>query len=138
LPTAGICISPWVNLECSEKSFETNAAFDPVTREACLVAASAYLNGTAPNNPVVSPVYANLEGLPPLLIHAGEVEVLHDQIVAFALRAKSMGVDTTLKVYDDMVHVWHMLTGFTPQAEKAIAEIAEFIQKSQGQLKNTK
>ncbi len=101
LPAAGVCISPWVNLECSERSFDTNALFDPVSREACLVAAAAYLNGSNPKNPAVSPVYANLDGLPPLLIHAGEVEVLHDQIVEFALKAKSMGVDATLKVYDD-------------------------------------
>lgn len=132
LPAAGVCISPWVNLECSEKSFETNSLFDSVTREACLVAAAAYLNGTNPKNQAVSPVYANLYGLPPLLIHAGEVEVLHDQIVEFALKAKSMEVDVTLKVYDDMVHVWHMLTGVTPQAEKAITEIAEFINKYAG------
>lgn len=127
LPAAGVCISPWVNLECSDKSFDLNSPYDPVTREACLVAASAYLNGTNPRTPEVSPLFADLKGLPPLLIHAGEVEVLHDQILEFAEKAKSSGLEVTLSIYDDMVHVWHMLIGFTPQAEKAINEIAEFI-----------
>ncbi|MBK7233709.1 MAG: alpha/beta hydrolase [Saprospiraceae bacterium] len=137
LPAGAVCISPWVNLECTEKSFDTNASYDPVTREACLVAATAYLNGTDPRNPIVSPLFANLQGLPPLLIHGGEVEVLHDQIVEFALKAKSMRVNTTLKIYPDMVHVWHMLTGFTIQAKEAISEISEFIIKHAGTEKQT-
>jgi len=69
------------------------------------------------------------------LIHGGEVEVLHDQIVEFALKAKSMRVNTTLKIYPDMVHVWHMLTGFTVQAKEAISEISEFIHKYAGSEK---
>lgn len=129
LPAAGVCISPWVDLECSDKSFESNSPYDPVTQEACLVAAAAYLNGSNPRAPEVSPLFANLSGLSPLLIQAGEVEVLHDQIVEFAKRAKSAGLDVVLSVYSDMVHVWHMYTGFTLQADKAINEIAEFIKR---------
>lgn len=129
LPAAGVCISPWVNLECSDKSFDSNSSYDPVTREACLVAAAAYLNGLDPRTPEVSPLFADLKGLPPLLLHAGAVEVLHDQVCAFAERAKVDGVDVTLSVYDDMVHVWHMLMDFTPQAQKAIDEIASYIKR---------
>jgi monoterpene epsilon-lactone hydrolase len=127
LPAAGVCISPWVDLECSDDSFESNSRYDPVTREACLVAASAYLNGSDPRTPEVSPLFADLKGLSPLLIHAGELEVLHDQIYKFAERAKSTGLDVTFRVYNDMVHVWHMYSGFTSEAEKAIGEIAAFI-----------
>lgn len=127
LPAAAVGISPWVDLECSDTSFDSNSLYDPVTREACLVAASAYLNGSNARAPEVSPLFADLKGLPPLLIHAGEVEVLHDQISEFVKKAKLAELNVEFSVYDDMVHVWHMLIGFTPQAEKAIDEIAEFI-----------
>lgn len=129
LPAAGVCISPWVDLECSDESFNTNSIYDSVTRDACLVAAAAYLNGSYPRLPIVSPLFADLKGLPPLLIQAGEVEVLYDQIDKFAEKAKSAGLDVTYSVYEDMVHVWHMYLGFTPEAEKAINEIADFIKR---------
>lgn len=127
LPAAGVCISPWVDLTCSDDSFHSNSRYDPVTKEACLVAASAYLNGADPRIPEASPMFANLGGLPPLLIHAGELEVLHDQIYKFSELVKTAGVDTTLHVYKDMVHVWHMFSGFTPEAENAILEISKFV-----------
>lgn len=127
LPAAGVAISPWVDLTCSDDSFDRNARYDSVTREACLVAASAYLNGLPADSPIVSPLFASLDGLPPLLVHSGEVEVLHDQICSFAERATSANVDVTLSVYPDMVHVWHMLVGFTPHAQAAIDEIGTFV-----------
>jgi acetyl esterase/lipase len=137
LPAAGVAISPWVDLTCTDDSFDKNAPFDPVTRKACLVAAAGYLDGLSPKDPTVSPLFAKLEGLPPLLLHAGEIEVLKDQICAFDTRAKAAGIDTTLNVYDDMVHVWHMLLGFTPQADAAIEEIAAFIQTHTNTTHNT-
>jgi epsilon-lactone hydrolase len=106
-----------------------NARYDAVTKEACLVAASAYLNGSNPRKPEVSPLFADLKGLPPLLIHADELEVLQDQIFKFAKQAQSAGVDVTFEVYKDMVHVWHMFHGFTPEAEHAINAISRFIKE---------
>ena len=75
----------------------------------------------------VSPLFAELAGLPPLLVHAGEVEVLVDQVRAFCERASSAGVEVELEVYEDMVHVWHMLLAFTPRAQEGIDAIARFI-----------
>ena len=137
LPAAGVCISPWVNLTCSDESFASNSQYDPVTREACLVAASAYLNGSNPRTPEVSPLFADLKGLPPLLIHAGGLEVLRDQISEFAKRAKSAGNEVEIQVYEDMVHVWHLYSGFTPEADKAIGEIADFIKSKTGHVEET-
>lgn len=127
LPAGGICISPWVNLECNDKSFEYNSGYDAVTKEACLVAASAYLNENEPKDFDVSPLFADLKGLPPLLIQVGELEVLFDQISEFAAKAKSQNVETEFTIYKDMVHVWHMYFDFTNQADKAYIEIADFI-----------
>jgi len=132
LPAAGVCISPWVDLTCSDESFASNSQYDPVTRAACLVAASAYLNGSNPRKPEVSPLFADLKGLPPLLIHAGGLEVLRDQISEFAKRAKSAGNEVKIQVYEDMVHVWHLYSGFTPEADKAIGEIADFVKSKTG------
>jgi len=127
LPVAGVCISPWVDLECKDKSFDTNSTYDAVSREACLIAAKGYLNGLSPKLPLASPLFADIRGLPPLLIQVGELEVLYDQIIEFAERAKVAEIETKLSVYKDMIHVWHMYIGFTPQSEIAINEIAKFI-----------
>ena len=84
LPAAGVAISPWVDLGCSGRSFETNAAFDFVGAVHCRLAATDYLAGMDPRHPEISPLYADLAGLPPLLVHAGAAEVLVDQVREFA------------------------------------------------------
>ena len=132
LPAAGVAISPWVDLSCSGASFESNADFDYVGRVHCLLAAEAYLAGLDPRSPEVSPLYAQLVGLPPLLVHAGDAEVLVDQIQAFVARARSAGVDVECKVYPDMVHVWHLLRDATPEGQRAIDEVGAFVQRRAG------
>ena len=132
LPAAGVAISPWVDLACSGASFETNAAFDFVGREHCLLAAASYLNGLDPRRPDISPLFARASGLPPLLIQAGDAEVLVDQIRAFASRAQAAGVDVRLSVYADMVHVWHLMRHVTPHAQRAIDEVGAFIRGRTG------
>ncbi|MCA9715741.1 MAG: alpha/beta hydrolase [Myxococcales bacterium] len=126
LPAAGVAISPWVDLENSGASFQTNAPYDFVTQEACNIAAAAYLAGADPRAADASPLRAELSGLPPLLVHAGAAETLVDQIQEFCARARAAGVDVTLSVYDDMVHVWHMLFSFLPAANEALAEIGAY------------
>lgn len=123
---AGIAISPWVDLSCSGGSFQTNARFDFVGETQCRLAAVSYLGAVDPRRPDVSPLFADLRGLPPLLIQAGGAEVLVDQIRAFAERARQAGVDVTLSVYDDMVHVWHLMRAVTPHGQRAIDEAGAF------------
>ena len=129
LPAAGVAICPWVDLACSGASFETNAPFDYVGKVHCLLAAKNYLNGLDPRRPDISPLFAALAGLPPLLVHAGEAEVLVDQIRAFAARAEAAEVDIRLEVYPDMVHVWHLMRAVTSTAQHAIDEIGAFVRK---------
>jgi epsilon-lactone hydrolase len=129
LPAAGVALSPWVDLECSGASFQTNAAFDFVAEEHCRLAAASYLAGGDPRRPELSPLFAELAGLPPLLVHAGEAEVLVDQVRAFAARAEAAGVGVRLDVYRDMVHVWHMMRSATPEAQRAIEEIGAFVRE---------
>jgi monoterpene epsilon-lactone hydrolase len=125
---AGVCISPWVDLTCSSGSYATKAASDPVVRAAGVAAmARAYLGETDARAPLVSPLYADLRGLPPLLIHVGSEEILLDDAVALAERAKAAGVDATLEVWDQMVHVWHWFLPMLDEAQAAIDRIGEFI-----------
>lgn len=129
LPAAGVAISPWVDLGCSGASFERNSAFDFVGEEHVRLAAESYLQGANPESPEVSPLFAELAGLPPLLVQAGAAEGLVDQIRELAARGEAAGVALELSVYEDMIHVWHMLRGATPEGQRAIDEVGAFARR---------
>jgi phosphinothricin tripeptide acetyl hydrolase len=127
LPAAGVCLSPWVDLTCSGASYETKAAADPIVkRESVGEMATAYLGGRDAKTPLASPLFANLAGLPPLLIQVGSAEVLLDDAVMLADRAKAAGVETTLEVWDDMVHVWPWFLTLLDEGPAAVAAISKF------------
>ena len=85
LPAAGICISPWVDLTLSGESMKTKAGLDPIVTEASLrMMADAYAPGPAAKSRGASPLFDDLEGLPPLLVHVGSAEVLLDDAISFA------------------------------------------------------
>ena len=127
LPAAGVCISPWVDLTCGGASYATKAATDPIVKRAGVEEmARAYLGAADRRTPLASPLFADLRGLPPLLIQVGSEEVLLDDSVQLAERAKAAGVDTTLEVWDEMIHVWHWFLPMLDEAEAAIATIGRF------------
>jgi phosphinothricin tripeptide acetyl hydrolase len=128
LPAGGVCISPWVDLTCSGASYRTMAAADPIVRRAGVEEmARAYLGTTPPRTPLASPLFADLRGLPPLLIHVGSDEVLLDDAVQLAERAKAAGVDATLEIYDRMIHVWHWFLPMLDEAQTAVEAIGRFV-----------
>lgn len=129
MPGAAVAISPWVDLACSGASFQENARYDFVGKEHCQLAATHYLAGKDSAAPDVSPLFAKLTGLPPILVQAGALETLVDQIRAFATRAKEEGAPLTFAEYPDMVHVWHLLRKMTPEGTRAIAEAGAFIRQ---------
>jgi phosphinothricin tripeptide acetyl hydrolase len=130
LPAAGVCISPWVDLTCSGGSYVTKAAADPIVGRAGVEQmARAYLGSTAPREPLASPLFADLRGLPPLLIHVGSEEVLLDDSVQLAERARAAGVDTTLEVYERMIHVWHWFLPMLDEAQTAVEAIGRFARR---------
>ncbi len=88
-----------------------------------------YLNGADPRHPYASPLYADLRGLPPILIHVGDAEVILDDSTRFADRAKAAGVDVTLEVWDEMPHVWHAFAGLLPEADKAVAGLGAWLDR---------
>ena len=130
LPAAGICISPWVDMEGLGESMNTKAGVDPtVARDGIVDMGKVYLGGADPRTPQAAPIYADLRGLPPLLIQVGTAEVLVDDSTRLAERAKSAGVDVILETWEDMIHVWHSFAAILPEGQQAIDRIGEFIRK---------
>lgn len=127
-PAGGVCISPWVDLTCSAASYETKATVDPiVTREGVAAMAQAYVVAGDLKAPLVSPLYADLGNLPPLLIQVGGDEVLLDDALGLAERARAADVDVTVEEWPAMIHVWHWFLPMLDEADRAIAVIGEFV-----------
>ena len=130
VPAAGIGISPWVDMEGTGESMTTRAAVDPVVqKEGLLGMAQLYLGGADPKNPLAAPLHANLAGLPPLLIQVGDSETLLDDATRITERARKADVDVTLKVWDEMPHVWHLFAPILPEGQRAIEEIGTFFKE---------
>lgn len=127
LPAMGICISPWVDLSCSGQSYITKANIDPIVRqEEVLRYAAMYLGDKSPRTPLASPIFADLKGLPPLLIQVGSEEVLLEDSIGLDRRAKEAGIDSTIEVWDDMIHVWHWFAPMLKEGRAAIERIGEY------------
>jgi len=123
-----VCLSPWVDLEGSGESMTTKAAADPmVQRDGLLKMAAAYLAGQSSRAPLASPLYADLSGLPPLLIQVGTAETLLDDSTRLAARARKSGVQVTLEPWEDMIHVWQAFASLLPEGRQAIDRIGEFV-----------
>lgn len=128
LPAAGVCISPWVDLEGVGDSMTTKADVDPmVQRDPLVRMAGFYLGDLHPRTPLAAPLYADLAGLPPLLIQVGTAETLLDDSTRIAERARDAGVDVTLEVWDEMIHVFHAFAPILPEGQEAIDKIGEFL-----------
>ncbi len=130
IPAAGILHSGWTDLTNSGGTFITKAEEDPIIdRDMVDNMAMAYLGDKDRKTPLASPFHADLRGLPPLLMQVGTAEVLLDDSLGFAERAKAAGVDVTLEVWDDVPHVWQMFAPILPEAQQAIDHCGEFIRK---------
>jgi epsilon-lactone hydrolase len=128
LPGAAVCLSPWVDLAVTGDSMQSKAHEDPiVSREMLLGRGKLYLGDCDPRTPLASPLYADLRGLPPLLIQVGSAEVLLDDPLRLADRASFAGVNTTLEVWSEMIHVRHTFAPILPEARQAIERIGEFV-----------
>lgn len=129
MPAAVCAFSPWTDLAITGASAETNRDADPMVRvEAIRVGVLWYLGSTPADDPCASPLYADVRGLPPALLHVGSTEVLLDDSVRLAERMRAANVDVTLKIWPDMPHVFHGFALFLPEAREAIAEAGQFIE----------
>jgi phosphinothricin tripeptide acetyl hydrolase len=128
LPLRAGLMSPWVDLASTGTA--VNEAFDVVTGASLAGDARAFLMATDPASGQVSPTFAELRDLPPLLVQSGTAEVLHADVVAFVKKARSAGVDATLTEFPDMIHTWHRFAPKgVPEAQRAIEQLGEFLGK---------
>jgi epsilon-lactone hydrolase len=128
MPAGAVPISPWTDLEGTGDSIGTRAAQDVmVTQDSLAASAKQYYGSHDPKDPLVSPVHANFRGLPPMLIHVGDAEILLDDATRVATRAKAAGVDVEIEVWDDMPHVWHVFAKILPEGQQAIDKIGRFV-----------
>ncbi|MGD8813389.1 MAG: alpha/beta hydrolase [Anaerolineales bacterium] len=134
LPGAAVGISPATDLTGSGRSYQSRAEVDPMLggHEAGDFV-QWYVGENAPDHPLISPLFAELHGLPPILLHVGDHEILLDDSTRFAERARSYGVDTTVVVWPEMFHVFHLFTPLLPEARKANREVVDFIRRHQGE-----
>jgi acetyl esterase/lipase len=128
LPAGAVLISPWTDLTLTSETMTTRAEVDPMcSAETLKSSADAYLGGAEPKQPTISPRFADLDGLPPLLVHVGDAEVLLDDSTGLAAAALEAGVDVTLWVAPEMIHVWHVFSGLLPESDVAIAKVADWL-----------
>jgi acetyl esterase/lipase len=129
LPTAGILLSPWADMQASGASFQSNAPTDPMVQKGALewMASLLLAEGSDLKDPRWSPLYGNYDGLPPLLIQVSELETLLDDALGVAERAQAAGVDVVCEAYPDVVHVWQTLGRDIPESSKGIDRICDYI-----------
>jgi monoterpene epsilon-lactone hydrolase len=100
-----------------------------VQKESILGISNAYLGEADARNPLAAPLYADLSGLPPMLIQVGTSETLLDDSIRLAERAKNAGVDVILEPWEELIHVWHFYASILPEARDAIDKIGSFIRQ---------
>jgi epsilon-lactone hydrolase len=130
LPIAAALLSPWTDLTASGASYASRAEADPIhQRKMVLALAKDYLGEDGdPCDPLVSPLFADLAGLPPLMIQVGDRETVRDDSIQLAERARAAGVEVELQSWDGMIHVFQMFSELA-EARRAIASLSQFIRK---------
>jgi epsilon-lactone hydrolase len=133
LPACYVGMSPWTDLAGTGPSLTELDGVDPwLTASLIRPAARAYAGEAALDHPLVSPLYADLRDLPPMLVHVGGDEILRDDACRLVDRARDAGVDASLGLYEGLWHVFHAFPGF-PESRDALREIGGFIRRHTGQ-----
>lgn len=128
LPSALVLLSPWTDLTLSSEAVRAKQDVEAMLDVNGLTrAAEAYCAGRPRNDPAASPLFADLAGLPPMLVHAGSDEILLDDSEQLAARARAAGVEVTLRVFDGLWHVFQAQAGVIPEADESLADIGDFL-----------
>ena len=123
-------MSAWTDLACTGASHTTRRAAERYLAPHLMIpTADAYLAGWDPRDPRASPLYGDLHGLPPLLMQVGDSEILLDDTLRFAERAREDGVDVTCEVWPEMVHVFQAFAAVLPEAQEAISKVGAFVRR---------
>jgi len=128
LPAALVCIAPWADLTCSGDSIRTRARRERMmTPVGLAIDARKYAGCASLRDPLISPLFADLSGLPLLLIQVGDDEVLLDDSTRLAAAAEQAGVHVDLQIWPHLWHVWHLYSGLVPEGDEAMRVIAAFV-----------
>jgi len=128
LPAAAALYSPWTDLAATGDSIRTNSDRCAMFCGSDVAASARYYLGDAdPRNPLASPLYADLAGLSPLLIHVGADEVLRDDSTRLAEGARAAGVSVELKIWPVVPHAWQLVPHLIPEARQSLRETTTFL-----------
>ena len=124
LPAAIIAFSPWLDMETSGETIDSNSETDRLVNRGTLEGmAATYLAGASPTDPLANPLKADLAGLPAIYVNAGTSEILLSDTTRFAEAAKAAGVDITVSIVGGMQHVFPCLAGRAPIVDDEMAKI---------------
>jgi epsilon-lactone hydrolase len=127
MPAACVAMSPWADLSLSGWSMLQNAKSDAALNwDLLFVAARHYLRKTSPADPYASPVFANFKDFPPIMVHAGSLEILRDDASRIGERAAEAGVSVSVEIYDGMQHVFQA-QAYVPEARVSLQRLGQFI-----------
>jgi epsilon-lactone hydrolase len=127
-PTGLALISPWVDLAMTGASYSDNAKAEAVlTVDRLRYAAGDYRGALAADDAVCSPLYADLSGLPPMLVHSGSHDLLLSDCESLVARVRAAGGDAELRVFHRLWHDFHLHVGVLAAADQAVAELAAWI-----------
>lgn len=129
LPASATLFSPWTDLTMSGDSIKTNAKKEAMLSTDWMQLMAQHYAGNQLNNPLCSPLFADLSELPPILIQVDESEVLLDDSRRLATKLHEQGVVTRINIWHGMWHVWQTFVRFVPEANKAVDQAGEFIQE---------
>jgi len=129
LPAAAVLLSPFLDVTASGESATTRADQDPwfEVQDMAVVARYYCADESKWRDPLISPVFANVSGLPPMLIQVGDDEILLDDSTRLAEKLEAAGIDVELEIWPDMWHVFQMFIGKMPESRKAVEKIGRYI-----------
>ncbi|PYB83250.1 alpha/beta hydrolase [Pseudomonas koreensis] len=129
LPAVGSSISPWANLEHTGASMSNREGLDPLNSKPVLdILARAFLGDTLANHPLASPVFADVTGLPPILVQIGENELMLSDAMRLANHLAENRVRVNLEVWPGMFHAWHFYAGMLAEGQQALESSVRFIE----------
>ncbi|MDP9139888.1 MAG: alpha/beta hydrolase [Pseudomonadota bacterium] len=130
MPIALALISPWTDLAAYGETIKTHAARDPSQSPDGLARwARNYANGLPLEHPLCSPLYADLRGLPPILVHVGSEEIVLSDSLRLRDRASAAGVDIQIREFEGLWHDFQLHAGMLAEAEESLKELAQFLSR---------
>lgn len=133
-PSAAVAISPWTDLTCSSDSYKTKNKVSIAPKDSWIVFSKHYTRGNSVELPLISPLFGDLRGLPPIFINSGEDDELFEDGKKFAIKAKEAGVEVVFSPGKGMVHCYSLLVPFFKEATEAMQEIVTFIHLKIGKV----